>query len=169
MGDWTGTVPTYASGDEVPASKMQTETAIDTALTSSWGPWTSTLTNLTLGSGSVISKYRRLGSGSIDYRFKFSLGAGSAVGTSPKFTLPSAPVIDYVDASGSAFPIGTAFLVQTGVATRMGLAVVLTGTTATIFFNNPTTGEAESTITATAPWTWASGHQIHVWGSYEPA
>ena len=134
--------------------------------TAAWPTWSPTLTNITNVNGTVVAKYRQVGK-TVDYRFKFSLGSSSAIGTSPKFTLPATPNSDYVDASGSCFPIGQAFLVHAGVATRIGLSVVLTGSTATIFSNNFATGEASTGITAAAPWTWATGDMLHVWGTYE--
>jgi len=160
VGDWTGTVPSYASGDEVPASKMQIETAIEAAVTGLPTTWTPTLANLTQGNGTIIAKYRRAGKW-VDFRFKFTLGSTSAVGTTPQFTLPAAPSVDYLAANDV---IGGGQLLHTGVTNRQASPVFIGGSTLQIQFWNAT--PATASVTATVPWTWGTGDYLDCFGTY---
>src|SRR5262245_14617589 len=95
MGVYTNTPPTFLAGELPDADKFTEISNFMTATVGAWTTWTPTLANLTLGNGTVTAKYRRLGK-TVDYRFKFVLGSTSAVGTSPRFTLPAAPHADFV-------------------------------------------------------------------------
>ncbi len=124
-----------------------------------WITWSPTLTNLTLGNGTVTAFYRRVGA-TIHYRFQFTYGSTSAVGTSPRFTLPVAPVSGYAN-----FPLGDIDLTDSGTANRRGIARLVTGSTVEIV-GYGTTGVAV-TVTSTVPHTWATGDTISVAGTYE--
>ena len=162
MGDWNSTVPTFASGDEVPASKMTTETDLLTAITNAWTTWTPTLTNLTLGNGTVLSTYRRLGK-TVDIRFRFVLGSTSAVGTNPAFSLPFSAAAALVTAT--EFP-GAGMMADSssGSAVAQPRPFISPATTCNLqYFSAATT---VASITSTLPWTWAVGDSIDVWGTY---
>jgi hypothetical protein len=129
-----------------------------------WTAWTPTLTNLTLGSGTVVAKYQQIGK-TVKFRFEFTLGAGSAVGTSPTFSLP------VIAASMSAYDIvGRSTLNDTGTRQYLGFVNLPNTTTAGI-----TAEAADSSyvyafgITATAPHTWATTDVITAVGQYEAA
>lgn len=130
-----------------------------------WSDWTPTLTNLTLGSGAVIARYKQMGK-TVHYRFRFILGAGSAVGTSPRFTLPVAPVASpaYVTFND---PMGDAQLADTGTANRRGSIILSSGSTVEIY-SYSTTGVL-TVITAAVPHGWASTDVIAAQGVYESA
>jgi len=161
MGDWTGTVPTILAGDVVTGDDWQNITDELTALADDGTPWVPTLTNLTLGDGTQTAKYRRVGKW-VDWYWQFLLGSTSAVGTSPTFTLPAAPASFYV-ATNPAFP-GSVHLLDTGVAERQGTVKISSGSTLGITFWNAT--PALAAVTATAPWTWATGDYMTAWGTY---
>jgi hypothetical protein len=126
-----------------------------------WATWSPTLTNLTLGNGTVLAKFVQTGS-TVHYRFRFTLGTTSAVGTSPQFTLPVAPA-DYVGPT----ILGDALLTDTGTTNRRGYAQQNAGSTCDIIAFS-TTGTSAG-ITATSPHTWASTDVIAVVGTYEAA
>lgn len=163
MGDWTGTVPTFAAGAKLRGVDQQTLADILTALTAVPSAWTPTLTNLTQGSGTVTAKYRRIGKG-IDWYFRFVYGAGSAVGTDPTFTLPATPATFYpVNEGFGSFP-GEAHIVDASGAARAGNIIHPTSTTAGVNFFNATPTLTQ--ITATVPWTWTTSDSITAWGFY---
>ena len=164
MGDWTGTVPTFLVG-KLYADDMDTMADIDTALVTAWTTWTPTLTNLTLGSGTVTAKYRRFGK-TVDYRFKFVFGAGSAVGTSPQFTLPVNLAADYYAVVNSTV-VGFGVLLDSGTATRQCHALPQSATTLAINTVSATAGFAD--ITTTSPWTWTTNDSLFIQGTYEAA
>lgn len=130
---------------------------------SAWSPWTPTLTNLTLGNGSVVARYLQVGK-TVEWRFKFTLGSTSAVGSTPQFTLPAAPHANY---SAYTDSMGTGALrdASSGVL-RAAQVWLASGSTVQI---NRWSSEATADITATAPWTWATSDVIAVRGTYEAA
>ena len=164
MGVWTGTVPTFAAGAKLRGVDQQTLADIASALTDSWTTWVPTLTNLTQGSGTLTAKYRRVGK-TVDFRFLFIFGAASAVGTSPQFTLPVAPHSDYAAAAG-AF-LGSGYLIDASGGARDGAPLYVSGSTVTIQFWNAT--PANTGVTSTGPWTWATGDILEVHGTYYTA
>jgi hypothetical protein len=139
--------------------------AITSLLDDAWSTWTPTLTNLTLGSGVIVARYKQIGR-RVDYRFRFTLGAGSAVGTSPRFTLPVAPIASpaYVTFND---PLGDGQLADTGTANRRASVHMSSGSTVEIY-SYSTTGVL-TVITATVPHTWASTDVIAISGTYEAA
>lgn len=163
MGIWTGTVPTFAAGAKLRGVDAQTLADISSALTGAWTAWSPTVNNLTVGSGSLTTRYRQL-SKTIDLEFVFVFGSGSAVGTIPDFTLPSAPASHYPTASGSILPASVT-IVDSATTQRQGL-LSWNGSIAGILYWN---AGVPAAITSTAPWTWATGDQIHVFATYEAA
>lgn len=149
--DVTGTI--YPAGTLVTAGIIASE---------AWTDWVPTLTNLTLGNGSVDAKFIKLGR-TVFYRFLFTLGTTSAVGTNPQFTLPVAPVAAWT----VPFGIGSVILRDNGTAEYLGTVEVVSGSTV-----RPVTLGASSivtTITATVPMTWANTDNIWAYGTYEAA
>jgi hypothetical protein len=158
---YTGTPPSFLAGEIASATKLLEITNLMTALTDAWTTWTPTLTNLTLGSGTLVSVYRRLGK-TIEYRFQFTYGAGSAVGTGPQFTLPVAPHSSY---GAFAALIGMGLIRDASAGTiRDARVFVSAGSTMQINAMDNTGGSAS--ITATAPWTWAAPDVLSVEGRY---
>lgn len=163
MGDWTGTVPTIVSGVVPSGDDWAAITGELTALSAVPSVWVPTLTNLTLGSGTLIAEYTRVGK-VIDWYLRFVFGAGSAVGTDPTWTLPATPASFYPVAEGfGTFP-GEAHLVDSGTGARKGNVIHPTTTTAGVNFWNATPTIAQ--VTAIAPWNWATNDSITAWGRF---
>lgn len=127
-----------------------------------WSTWTPILTNLTLGSGTVTARYRTVGK-TMDWRFKFVYGAGSAVGTAPRFTLPGTPHSSY---AATEDILGWGTLLDSGTANYAALVRLVSGTTAEIFRETDT---SHATITSTAPFTWTTNDVLSVGGTIELA
>lgn len=165
MGSWTGTVPTITGGTEAAASDVAILAAIATAQTAASSTWTPTWTNLTVGSGSVEYHYRQVGKW-VDIYLRFRYGAGSAVGTSPQFTLPAA-LASYYGTTDDALPLHCEIR-DAATTSRVGrLTRGSTTSIAVISYWNST--PAPASITSTAPWTWTTNDEIAVWGTYEAA
>lgn len=153
----------------MPAGHKVTATDWDAVLdqielsASSWSTWTPTLTNITAGNGTTLGRYKQIGA-TVYYRFRFTLGTTSAIGTSPRFTLPVAPLASY---TASQDPLGDVNLLDSGTANRRGQVWFVSGSTAEIL-SYSTTGVA-ATITATVPQTWATGDVLAASGFYEVA
>ena len=131
-----------------------------------WTTWSPTLANLTLGSGSVVATYARVGR-IIRFRFQFTFGAGSAVGTNPTFTLPvagNAAYDDYMPIGMAAYYDDNAGTLYTGMA-----HVNADDETVCITFRIGGSGSAGVAVTATAPFTWTTPDSLSVTGAYEAA
>ncbi len=149
--------PSWPVGHKITAAEAK---AVLDQIEGLWVDWTPTLTNLTQGNGLILARYVQAGS-TVHWKWRFTLGTTSAVGTSPKFTLPVTPA-DY-----SSFSMGWFDLTDTGTANRLGYARFSTGSTVEVVSYN-TTGVAVST-TATVPHTWGSTDTMAGYGSYEAA
>lgn len=135
----------------------------DVVALGAWQTWSPTLTNLTLGSGSILARYSKVGR-QVEFWFRFTLGAGSAVGTNPQFTLPVAAHASYV---ADADVYGDVNFRDTGTANYRGQAWPVNTTTARVVYFP--SGGAAANVTAIAPHTWASTDTLTVAGSYEAA
>lgn len=149
-----------AVGDTVPASLL---TYLET-LTNAWTSWTPTLTNLTLGSGTVTAKKIQINKLLI-WRFKFVYGAGSAVGTGPQFTLPATPHADY---AAFADKMGEG-CIRDNSSGQIRESVVFLSSGSTLQINSWSGTGDSGTVTATAPWTWAANDVLECHGITELA
>ena len=141
-------------------------TAHDAALNSAGVvPWTPTLTNITVGSGSTFAIWARI-AGLIWYRWKFIMGAGSAMGTAPSITLPVAPNPSYYAVDDQ---IGTAFSLDSGVASYPGVGIFVSGSTIKLrAVNAAGTYGTSADITAAIPFAWGSADALVAEGWYAP-
>lgn len=157
----------FASGIVFPDNLDSTQSAISWA----WQDWTPTLANLTLGNGTRTSRYIQIGK-NVYYRFIFTLGTTSAVGSIPTFTLPVTPRTFGGSGSGS-LPIGIAHYEDNAVNSFEGmvyLAAASPTTTATLVVNNAAGAYVSAAnLSATVPHTWGTGDEIRASGMYEAA
>lgn len=122
-----------------------------------WFNYVPTLTNLTLGSGTISAKFRIRSRGGAEIQVLINLGSDSVMGTSPTFSLPVA-----------AADIG-AWNVQLrdpGVANYVGTAAAAAGVLNIFRMNVTGSYITYSGVTATAPFTWGSGDAIYLDGFY---
>lgn len=131
-----------------------------------WQSWTPTLTNLTLGNGSVTASYIQTGK-TVFFKFKFVLGTTSAVGTSPTITLPVTATSTGM--SGNSI-IGDVSFLDNGAAQYRGSFYYLSTTTGIIAANvASTTYLSIASVTSAAPFTFGSTDEICISGTYEAA
>ena len=120
--------------------------------------WTPTFTaNLTLGAGSSVGNYRR-SDGYIDIRGLFTFGAGTTITAgvlSLNLPIPFAEIL--INQLTVAFTDGSTYYGGfVGNQVQPGFyATSASGAYSTL-----------AVLTATVPFTWASGHQIHFSGRY---
>lgn len=162
MAVYTGTpaLPALLAGD-VPQAATDWAAIVGAlhGVTDASVPWTATLANLTLGNGTLATTYIQSGKW-VDYRFKFTLGSTSAVGTGPTFTLPVAPHAGYV-----AFTdlLGDGILRDNSALQYRAAAWLTGGSTVQIIHSSTTL----VTITATVPFTWTTPDVLSISGRYE--
>lgn len=129
-----------------------------------WFTWSPTITNLTLGNGTIIARYSQIGSVA-HFLFRFTLGSTSSVGTNPYFTLPVIPAYNH-----AINQIVT--LLDSGTANYYASAVNEGASKEVVFMYAMASSGAIATynlITATVPFTWTTNDVIAVSGTYEIA
>lgn len=137
-------------------------TWIVTAHSGAWQAWSPTYTNLTIGNGTVIARYSQVGK-TVTFVFEFTLGSsGSSVGSAPAISLP------VVGATVVNSWLGTARYLDNGVTNYAGAVAILSnGIRPQTLVSSGTYAEIQGGITATAPFTWASGDVMSISGIYE--
>ena len=122
--------------------------------------WTPTLQNMTLGNGTVTAQYVQVGK-IVTCLFRFVLGSTSAVASFPGHSLP-------VTARSDRFLSANVHFLDSGTAEY---AAFIHGngsaTTGTIYYL--ATNNALTNVTASAPFTWATGDAITTSITYEVA
>jgi hypothetical protein len=126
-----------------------------------WVSWTPTLVNATLGNGTFACKYAQIGK-TVSFRFVFTLGTTSTIGTAPTFTLP----VTSVATPSTTFPIARGHY-DNGGGQFNGYAAWTSTTTASL--RSWDTNNNGGAITATAPGTFANGWAVVMAGEYEAA
>lgn len=129
-----------------------------------WQSWTPTLTNLTLGNGTVTAKYRQIGK-TVHFHFTFTWGTTSAVSGTPTFSLPVTAVAQNV-----YIIIGRCTLNDTGTRQFLGFVNQASTTTANIFAEASDVSFSYAFgITSTIPFTWTNTDVMTASGTYEAA
>jgi hypothetical protein len=145
---------TWVAAEAVTATLMNTHVRDNLkAIGDAWTTYTPTTTGLTLGNGTVTAAYTQSGK-LVQFRIKFTLGSTSVMAT-PTFTLPATAF-----ATRSFTFAAGAF--DTSASDHYGLSAL--NTTTTVFFRNGSTA-----LSSTVPFTWATGDELYVSGTYEAA
>lgn len=158
MTTWTGTLPVWTV-EEVTALDLDTMTKAIGGLTDSWSTWSPTTANLTLGSGTITARYRQSGKTG-DFFFSFLLGAGSAMGTLPSFTLPFTPASHIAVTS---LVVGRGDLLDTGVAAYFALGRWTAGSAVEVVYLGAS--GVHTSVAAAAPFAWGSGDRLVINGA----
>jgi hypothetical protein len=132
--------------------------------------YTPTFANTTTGSATIAGRFTMSGK-MVNARVSWIFGAGSAVGTTPTFTLPvTASSTAYTIDSANGDYIGTCLLLDSGVAGYSGL-IKIQSTTVGQFSVGIASGAYLTLggLTSTIPFTWAASDRISAWVTYESA
>lgn len=162
MPTWTGTLPTFVAGARALASKLQTLADVLEALSGEWTTFNPTPGNVNLGdTGTAVGRYRRIGRGHLDYDVVLTFGGtGISVATPPTITLPATPAAHY----GSNLPVGLARYLNSGSGRWEGEAYNLSDDVATLFYATEVGEGSGTNISGSAPFTWAAGDVMAIWG-----
>lgn len=123
---------------------------------SDWITWATAPTNITVGTGGSVSSLQRYKwvAGRVYFNYSFTLGSsGSSMGTQPTLNLPLAvamriPANNIAEGDAGAYDLS---------ATTGHFCKQLIQTSTTVYIRHTYTGSATSTISSTAPFTWAAG------------
>jgi hypothetical protein len=128
--------------------------------TGAWTTWTPTYSNLTIGNGTVIARYQKVGK-NVNLYWSFTLGSTSSVGSGPSITLP----INHSQ-TGAILNLGCQ---DEGVARYFGKGVLFDNVCYLQAINTAGTYALQATITSTIPFTWGNTDRFVLSGSYEVA
>jgi hypothetical protein len=121
-------------------------------------------TNLTVGSGTLVSKLKVSAQGLISHHWELDLAADSAVGTDPNYALP---ITKGTHGTNHVHPIGILRMTDTGSAVfNTGVVEALSASAYLRCFGAGGTYATSLGISATVPFTWASTDKIAVSTSY---
>lgn len=131
-----------------------------------WESYTPTLANITLGNGTVVAAFQRIGR-TIHYRIKFTFGSSSSMGSNPTVTLPVACIAAY---GAETDTLGQVQISDAGTADFVGIARLVNTTTVRLMVVGVAgTYGNHVGFTATVPMTWATNDGFAVVGTYEAA
>lgn len=147
----------------LPAGNIQPLNLVSgTGSTWVWQSWSPTLVNLSGGTLNY-AKYMQIGK-TVHFRFKYTL-AGAGVAGEVSITPPVAFHTDYTQTA--AEPLGYGSLRDAGTNTFNGMP--LWGTGGVILIRTWSSSNTATALSSTVPFTWVSGDQIFVAGTYEAA
>ena len=126
-----------------------------------WTAFTPTMTNVTLGNGTLAATYMQAGK-FVQFRIKVTFGSTTAITGSPTFTLP-------VTAVGTRVVGGLVLMYNSSAASGNQYKVggAFNSNTTTLLIRD----DASAVIGATAPFgeAWATGDELIITGDYEAA
>jgi hypothetical protein len=166
--DRTAAIPSPTEGivtylNDVDRLDIHNGTAFMPAVsTGAWTSYTPTITNLTLGNGSLVAKYAIVGK-TLFFSIVFALGSTSAVGTSPTFGFPSG----ISSSTGNNGPLGIGASNSIGGTRYPFWLFMSSDVIVPRVLNSSGTYLTHGAITATVPFTWAEGNSMLLSGRTE--
>ena len=153
------TPPTFSAGAILTAAQMNSYLRDNfKAIGDARAAYTPTLTGWTKGNGTLTGAYIQVNKLVIG-RLTYIVGSTDTIAGTPVFSLPVASL-----AGASGPPLGTGGLYDTSAAARAYRFLFLVGASTFQF-----TTEADTRLSPTAPWTWATGDTMWAEFCYEAA
>lgn len=162
------TPATWATNETVTATKMNTEirdalTGIQSAWTTFSPTWNGSVSNPSIGNGTLTGSYTRFGKTVIG-RIKVLPGSTTTFGSGTyQFGVPVTPHTDY-STTTTLGSVGNASLYDASSGSREFRHVIVGSSTYFLLRDDTNTS-----VTNTAPWTWANGDGILINFTYEAA
>ena len=130
--------------------------------TGGWTTWSPTYLNITVGNGTVIARYQKIGK-TVNYFFRLTWGSTTSCGNYPIVSYPVTP-------SYTTYFNGLATLQDTGVGQYLG-RVTNDSTNGLLIMVEYTAGtwNIDGVTGAATPATWTTGDIWTIQGSYEVA
>lgn len=155
------TIPTAAIADSaVTPAKLLTGTGSSWV----WQAYSPTSVGITLGSGTLAGAYIQIGK-TVFYHIRLVMGAGSAITSSPTFTLPVTASSFFPTANSG--PFGVAEFLDSATANYTGYARRNSTTVIGVLVLG--TNGVNTAVSSTVPFTFGSADEILVQGYYEAA
>ena len=153
----TYTAPiTFTAGATLTAAQLNTNVRDNfKAIGDPWPAYVPTMTNWTLGNGTLTGAAAIIGA-TVLWRLTFTLGSTTGKTGTLLFSLPATTILPANATVGDATLFDTS-----GSALRYGFATRNAATTCAVRLDDGTS------VNPTNPWTWATGDQIIINGSFE--
>jgi hypothetical protein len=131
-----------------------------------WDTWTSTLTNLTIGNGTVSAKYKKVGR-TVDFTLSINAGTTTSITGSFSFSLP----VTAASITATKNFIASGRMEDSGVNGYIIFSELTTTTTSAVFVVGAGGSYANiAALTGTVPYnSFGNGDSIFLSGSYEAA
>ena len=128
-----------------------------------WKSWSPTLTNITIGNGTVVTKYTQIGK-TIHYHVRITLGSTSSITGDVNISLPVTISTEY----GQWSQVGQVVLRDESAPATYYAVQIPSGAVwkRSVSGSDVVRGGA---ISATNPFTWANTDNIEILGTYEAA
>lgn len=132
----------------------------------SWATYSPTLSNITIGNGTVVAKYIQTGK-QVTARITITFGSTSAMGTTPQISLPVSASSGYLAGAES---YGTAQILHNGNYINPAVTIVVdTNNVEAYAIDTSTTYAKYADITSSVPFSWGTGDALYFYLSYEAA
>lgn len=119
------------------------------------GTFTPTITNLTLGNGTIAGRFLKVGK-MVYMQVNLTWGSTTSSSGNNDFDSASFPFA----VRSTTYVFGTVWLFDSGTTQRQ--AVAMTNSSSTSVYIGYGTGNGETRINATSPWTWANGDRVNM-------
>jgi len=168
----TGTIPVKATGAEINTgtddAKFATAKALVDAniLSKAWTSFTPSWSNITVGSGTSVGYYTRIGKTIIGYIY-FAMAANSSVTSNIGVNFPVSSVT--VFGSSTLLKTGEISAVHSGTVYQGAVRWYTTSTMLCDVFQSAGTYVTSTIMTPTVPFTWATGDELFIKFTYQAA
>jgi len=142
--------------------------ALDAQVGGAWTSWSPTWTNLSVGNGTVVAKYARIGK-LVHARLSLVFGSTTSVSGSVSFSLPVTRVANAGTATVSPMGLVRLFDTSAGFALEGTIVNASTTTGQAIVWDTSGTYAKGAALSSTVPFTWATGDEIGAQFLYEAA
>jgi hypothetical protein len=157
-----GTLSNIAAGDNAGlAVKLQKLVTNLNAIGDPWTAYTPTITNWTQGNGTLNGRYMQAGK-LVHFYIDFTVGTTTTPSGTLTFNLPAMCIIP----TNTGEPLnGTAWVYDLSTTTQYLRFPTITTSGSIVHLRDV----ASALVTATVPFTWATGDRVVIRGSYEAA
>jgi hypothetical protein len=124
-----------------------------------WTTYTPALGNLTVGNGTQIARYQKVGK-TVNVFYQLTLGSTSSVGDTPNISLPSTP-------AQAGFYAGSLNIIDSGNTTFVGQALIVAGALYPQAIQANGTYANAANVTSAVPMTWTTSDVLTMQLIYE--
>ena len=150
-----------AVGGTAPANPTTGSLWYDTSDTGTWSTYSPTLSNWTLGNGTVTGRYTQVGK-TVHFIARLTLGSTTTISGNPTFTLP---VQAQLGVAISPMQFGAGSFIDNGVNAYNAALRLQSSTTVSVSIIG--TNGVNTAPTSTTPFTWGTNDLVLATGTYE--